>query len=81
MLSEKQFYDIIKLTPLIAIDLLTSYKKKILLGRRLNQPAKGYYFIPGGIIFKGKTLEKACYRIFYRYIYYYYYFFYIIFFH
>ena len=63
MLSEKEFHDIIKLTPLVAIDLLISYKSKILLGRRLNQPAKGYYFIPGGRIFKGETLEKACLRL------------------
>ena len=63
MLSDNEFFDIIKLTPLVAIDLLISYKSKILLGRRLNQPAKGYYFIPGGRIFKGEKLEKACLRL------------------
>lgn len=63
MLSNNEFQDIIKLTPLIAMDLIIIYKNKILLGRRLNQPAKGYYFIPGGRILKGETLEIACLRL------------------
>ena len=63
MLSNKQFQDIIKLTPLIALDLIIYYKNKILLGRRINEPAKGFFFIPGGRILKGETLEKSCLRL------------------
>ena len=63
MLSNKQFQDIIKLTPLIAIDLIIIHKNKILLGKRKNQPAKGFFFIPGGRILKEETLEFACLRL------------------
>ena len=63
MLSNKQFQDIIKLTPLIALDLIIYYKNKIILGRRINEPAKGLFFIPGGRILKGETLEKSCLRL------------------
>ena len=51
---------IIKNTPLIAIDFLIKNKEgKFLLGLRKNRPAKGYYFVPGGRIFKNETIENA----------------------
>jgi len=54
------FECIIKNTPLISIDLIVKNKEgKILLGKRKNRPAKGYYFVPGGRIFKNETIEQA----------------------
>ena len=63
MLSNNDFKKIISLTPLVAIDILIKYNNKILLGKRINDPAKGYYFIPGGRILKNESLEKACIRL------------------
>ncbi len=54
------FKCIIKNTPLVAIDLIIRNQEgKILLGLRKNRPAKGYYFVPGGRIFKNETLDEA----------------------
>jgi colanic acid biosynthesis protein WcaH len=36
---------------------------QILLGQRKNAPAKGYWFVPGGRVFKNESLEQAFKRI------------------
>lgn len=63
LLSNDEFKSIIKLTPLIAFDMIIEYDNKILLGKRINEPAKGFYFIPGGRILKNETLALACKRL------------------
>jgi len=51
---------IIKNTPLVSIDLLIKNKDgKFLVGKRINRPAKGFYFVPGGRILKNETLDEA----------------------
>ncbi len=60
MLSKPDFTQIIKNTPLISIDLIIeNEEKKILLGKRVNEPAKNEWFVPGGRIFKDETLDAA----------------------
>lgn len=59
-LDKDTFSSIIKNTPLISIDLVTyNQEGKILLGKRVNEPAKGFWFVPGGRIHKDETLDKA----------------------
>ena len=42
---------IINATPLVAVDLIIENRnKEILLGKRVNRPAQGYWFVPGGRI-------------------------------
>ena len=54
------FHCIVKNAPLISIDIIVRNKDgKILLGLRKNRPAKGYWFVPGGRIFKGESIEEA----------------------
>ncbi|WP_409339892.1 GDP-mannose mannosyl hydrolase [Lelliottia wanjuensis] len=54
------FQLIVKNTPLISIDLIVKNNQgKVLLGQRLNQPAKGYWFVPGGRVFKDELLDEA----------------------
>lgn len=36
---------------------------KILLGKRNNPPAKGFYFVPGGRIFKGEPVNEGIRRV------------------
>lgn len=36
---------------------------EILLGQRLNRPAQGYWFVPGGRVCKDETLETAFARL------------------
>lgn len=35
----------------------------MLLGKRINKPAQGYYFSPGGRIYKNETINDAMSRI------------------
>lgn len=63
MLSDKDFKTVIETTPLIAIDLIVKYHDKILLGLRKNRPAKNFYFVPGGRIYKNEKINDAIKRI------------------
>jgi len=65
MFLEKEIFSkIIENTPLISIDLIVmNGEKKILLGKRINEPAKGFWFVPGGRIFKDERIEEAFRRI------------------
>lgn len=63
-LEKDLFSSIIKNTPLISIDLVVKNSEyKILLGKRVNKPAVGSWFVPGGRIYKDETIEKAFQRI------------------
>jgi colanic acid biosynthesis protein WcaH len=63
MKSDK-FLEIIDSTPLVSIDIiLKNSLDEILLGRRVNRPAKDYWFVPGGRIRKNETLKVAMGRI------------------
>jgi len=63
-LSESMFKTVVENTPLIAIDLIVeNLAGEVLLGRRLNKPAKDYWFIPGGRIFKSETMSDAFNRL------------------
>lgn len=50
--------------PLITIDFICKDKdNNILLGKRVNKPAQGYYFTPGGRVFKNETIDNAIKRL------------------
>ena len=64
MVPIEEFKTIMEHTPLITIDFICKDKNnKILLGRRVNNPAKDYYFTPGGRVFKKETIEDAIKRL------------------
>jgi colanic acid biosynthesis protein WcaH len=64
MLTDSEFRDVVKNTPLIAIDFLVSNDKdQYLVGLRNNQPAKGFWFVPGGRIRKDERAREAVQRI------------------
>lgn len=63
-LSDDLFESIIKHCPLISIDfVIKDNNMRVLLGKRKNEPAKGYWFTPGGRIFKDESITDACIRI------------------
>lgn len=63
-LPATDFKQIIKHTPLVAIDLIIENDKgDFLLGWRINKPAQNHWFVPGGRIQKGEHLEDAFQRI------------------
>ena len=63
MLSEEIFKTVINAAPLISIDILLKKGNKVLLGKRVNKPAKGYFFSIGGRINKNETIYCAMKRI------------------
>ena len=63
-LSPEDFDNVVRLTPLVAIDLIVrSPDGRILVGRRRHEPAKGSFFTLGGRITKNETLAAAFRRI------------------
>tara|TARA_B100001559_G_scaffold314169_1_gene314191 strand:+ start:9565 stop:9978 length:414 start_codon:yes stop_codon:yes gene_type:complete len=54
---------IIEHTPLVSIDFIVKDDNKYLLGRRINKPAKDYFFTPGGRIYKNEKIEEAIDRL------------------
>jgi colanic acid biosynthesis protein WcaH len=63
-LNDIEFAQVVRSTPLISVDLiLRDPDKKVLVGLRTNEPAKGFYFVPGGIILKNETIAAAFARI------------------
>lgn len=64
MLPEEDYLRCIKHRPLISIDLVIKNNEgKVLLGKRLNKPAQGTWFVPGGVIFKDEKQSNALMRI------------------
>ena len=56
----EDFIRLVELGPLVSIDLLVvNARGELLVGQRTNRPAQGYWFVPGGRIAKGETLEAA----------------------
>jgi colanic acid biosynthesis protein WcaH len=62
-IDDALFRDIIENIPLVSLDLLVKRDGNILLGRRLNDPAKGYWFTIGGRILKNERIDSAISRI------------------
>ncbi len=64
MLPDQEFLRIVDATPLVSIDLvLRNVRGEVLLGRRLNRPAKDSWFVPGGRIRKNERVKEALRRI------------------
>ncbi len=49
-------------TPLLAVDAIIIHGDKIVLIRRLNEPHKGKFALPGGFVDIGETVEQAVIR-------------------
>ena len=62
-LSDQTFKTVVNSTPLISIDLLVKKDNKILLGKRINKPAQGYFFSIGGRVYKNESIQQATARI------------------
>jgi colanic acid biosynthesis protein WcaH len=63
-LSHAELDTVIRLAPLIAIDLIIrNARDEVLLGLRKNEPAKVCYFVPGGMILKNERLAEAFARL------------------
>lgn len=61
-IPEKQYKRILELVPICCVDMIIHVGKRFVLLKRLNYPAKGKWWVPGGRVEKGETLEKAVLR-------------------
>lgn len=63
-MTDDEFLRIVDATPLVSIDLiLRNERGEVLLGQRLNRPAQGTWFVPGGRIRKNERVQEALRRI------------------
>ena len=63
-LAAEDFERIVRLTPLVSIDLVVRTPDgKVLVGRRNHEPAKGTFFVPGGRITKNESRAAAFRRL------------------
>ena len=63
-LTDETFRTVVASTPLVSIDLVVENAEgAILLGQRLNRPAQGFWFVPGGRIQKNESLDAAFRRL------------------
>jgi colanic acid biosynthesis protein WcaH len=63
-LDDEAFSGVVRSAPLVSIDLIVRDSDgKVLVGVRNNEPAKNFYFVPGGRVRKDETLETAFARI------------------
>lgn len=64
MISIDKFKTVVENTPLISIDfIIENQEGKFLLGKRVNEPAKDFWFTLGGRIFKNESLDDAVERL------------------
>ena len=63
MLDDQTFKTVVDSAPLASIDILIKRNNKVMLGKRINKPAQGYFFSTGGRINKNETIDSAMNRI------------------
>ncbi|MDH3223129.1 MAG: NUDIX domain-containing protein [Gemmatimonadota bacterium] len=63
-LDPDELIQLVRLGPLVSIDLVVrNGEGRILVGHRINEPAKDHWFVPGGRMGKGESLDEAFRRI------------------
>jgi len=59
-LSREDFLAVVERAPLVSIDLLVKdHLGRYLLGKRANNPARDFYFVPGGRVHKNQAQKEA----------------------
>jgi|TARA_B100001971_G_C18170125_1_gene526604 colanic acid biosynthesis protein WcaH len=59
----KTYKIITKLTPVITCDILLESKGKYLLLKRKHFPCKGFWWTPGGRVYKNEQIRDAAHRV------------------
>jgi colanic acid biosynthesis protein WcaH len=63
-LSRDDFAHVVGHAPLVSIDLVVrDHSERVLVGLRRNRPARDFWFVPGGRIFKDERIDDAFLRI------------------
>lgn len=63
MIPTEQYQQIIEVLPILCVDVVvTNARGECLLIKRANQPRQGEWWVIGGRLLKGETLEQAAVR-------------------
>lgn len=62
-ITPEMFQKFLAVLPIATVNVAIIKDDKVLLVKRLNEPAKGYWYTPGGIILKGESLEDSVLRV------------------
>ncbi len=62
MIEEKRYRTILEQIPIATVDAVVCFGRKFLLMKRNNAPVRGEWWVPGGRVWKGETLEAAVKR-------------------
>jgi colanic acid biosynthesis protein WcaH len=62
-IPNEEWETIVNNVPIVSVDLVIECPDGIVLGQRSNEPAKGEWFVPGGRVQKGESLENAVRRV------------------
>ena len=54
---------IVRHVPIVSVDLVVCSPDGVVLGKRVNEPAKDEWFVPGGRVHKHERLTEAVHRI------------------
>src|SRR3974377_1489172 len=64
LLNTSEFAQVVRNTPLVSVDLIIrDPDRRVLVGLRTNEPAKGKWFVPGGAVRKNERLADGFARI------------------
>jgi len=62
-LDDETFRTVVAGTPLVSVDLIVRNGGRVLLGKRRNRPAQGFWFTLGGRVHKNEMIGDAIRRI------------------
>lgn len=62
-IGDEEWETIVANVPIVSVDLVVRTPDGVVLGRRLNEPARGEWFVPGGRVHKGESLVEAVHRV------------------
>jgi ADP-ribose pyrophosphatase YjhB (NUDIX family) len=62
-LTDKDYHFIFSQAPRLCVDLLIKTKQGILLSKRLIEPYKGFWHLPGGRVYFREPIENALQRV------------------
>lgn len=57
-----EYEQIIIRVPIVCVDVVIYYDNQYLMIKRADEPAKGEWWLPGGRLFKGETIEQCAIR-------------------
>ena len=61
-IAAEEYGRIQELLPILCVDVVLTHQGKCLLLRRLNQPAQGQWWFPGGRVLKDELIKDAAHR-------------------